>query len=76
MSEVIKKQDIFDELSKDQAESLAEKTAMKTRWEDLRYSEKAKLFSYWSIVIAISNIFQMTGALMCLVRDYIPLGSL
>ena len=49
---------------------------MKTRWEDLRYSEKAKLFSYWSIIILVSNIFQMTGALMCIYRDIVPLGSL
>lgn len=72
---MIRKQDIFGELSKDQAESLALKTAKKTRWEDLRYSEKAKLFSYWSIIIMISNIFQITGALMCFYRDIVPLGS-
>ena len=55
---------------------MAEKTAQHTRWEDLRYSEKAKLFSYWSIIILVSNIFQMTGAVMSLFRGPVPLGSL
>jgi hypothetical protein len=76
MSVIIKKQDVFDEITKDQAHNLATNTALKTKWEDLRYSEKAKLFSYWSIIILISNIFQMTGALMCIYRDIVPLGSL
>ena len=49
---------------------------MKISWEDLRYSEKAKLFSYWSIIILVSNIFQMIGAVMSLFRDAVPLGSL
>ena len=35
---------------------MAEKTAQ-ISWEDLRFNEKAKLFSYWSIIILISNIF-------------------
>lgn len=76
MTKAIKKEDHFGELSLKQAEKLAENTAMKTRWEDLRYSEKAKLFSYWSIIILISNILQMTGAVMCLYRDYVGLSSL
>lgn len=76
MSESIKRERIFGELSSNQAQELAEKTALKTRWEDLRFSEKAKLFSYWSIMILISNILQIVGAFMCLFRDYVGLSSL
>jgi hypothetical protein len=76
LSSVIKKQESFGELSKEQAEELAARTAQRTRWEDLRFSEKAKLFSYWSIIILVSNVLQITGAVMCLSRDYVPIGSL
>lgn len=76
ISDSIKRERIFGELSSNQAQELAEKTALKTRWEDLRFSEKAKMFSYWSILILVSNIFQIVGAIMCLARDYVGLSVL
>jgi hypothetical protein len=49
--------DTFGEITPEQANKVAEKSTGKHSWEDLRFSEKAKLFSYWSIIICISNIF-------------------
>lgn len=64
------------EVTKDQAEIIAEKSTTKVKWEDLRFSERAKLFSYWSIIVVFSNIFQIIGALMCLVNGPVPLQTL
>lgn len=55
---------------------MAETGASKLKWEDLRFSEKAKLFSYWSIIICLSNVCQLIGAIMCLFGSSIPLDSI
>lgn len=44
------------DVSKEQAEDIAKTSNTKVKWEDLRFSEKAKLFSYWTIIIVACNI--------------------
>ena len=44
------------DVTKEQAEDLAKTSISKVKWDDLRFSEKAKLFSYWTIIIVICNI--------------------
>lgn len=44
------------DVSKEQAEDIAKTSSTKIKWEDLRFSEKAKLFSYWTIIIVACNI--------------------
>ncbi len=46
----------MDDVTKEQAEDIAKTSASKVKWEDLRFSEKAKLFSYWTFIVVISNI--------------------
>mmetsp|Transcript_5143 Transcript_5143/g.3829 ORF Transcript_5143/g.3829 Transcript_5143/m.3829 type:complete len:156 (+) Transcript_5143:953-1420(+) len=41
-------------------------------WEDLTFSDKMKLFNYWSIVTLIANIFQIFGALFYMTNLFIP----
>lgn len=35
---------------------MATKSISKVKWDDLRFSEKARLFSYWTIIILAFNI--------------------
>ena len=55
---------------------MTEKTAKKIRWEDLSFGDKAKIFNYWSIVVVISNFFQIFGSIMFILRDITPLHTL
>jgi hypothetical protein len=44
------------DISREQAEDMAKTSISKVKWDDLRFSEKAKLFSYWTIIIVACNI--------------------
>eukprot|EP00349_Pseudokeronopsis_sp_Brazil_P011724 CAMPEP_0202979828 /NCGR_PEP_ID=MMETSP1396-20130829/85879_1 /ASSEMBLY_ACC=CAM_ASM_000872 /TAXON_ID= /ORGANISM="Pseudokeronopsis sp., Strain Brazil" /LENGTH=189 /DNA_ID=CAMNT_0049719443 /DNA_START=707 /DNA_END=1276 /DNA_ORIENTATION=- len=40
-------------------------------WEDLTFSDKMKLFNYWSVVTLFANILQIFGALFYLINLFI-----
>ena len=56
MSKMIKKVKEKIDVSREQAEDMAKTSISKVKWDDLRFSEKAKLFSYWTIIIVGCNI--------------------
>ncbi|CDW79317.1 UNKNOWN [Stylonychia lemnae] len=62
-----------DDISMGQFDQMTQKNFRNVKWENLRFSEKAKIFNYWSIVIVIGNFFQIFGSVMFLGRDIIPL---
>lgn len=51
----------IDQNELDHAKLLAERNVL---WDDLPLSEKAKLVSYWHIVIFVANILQIISGLM------------
>ena len=44
-------------MSDAQFESIVQKTQLNIKWENLNYSDKAKIFNYWSIVVIVGNFF-------------------
>ena len=56
MNQMINKAKEKNDFTKEQAEEMATKSISKVKWDDLRFSEKARLFSYWTIIILACNI--------------------
>lgn len=42
-------------------------------WEDLTFTDKAKLFKYWSVISFIGNIIQILAALFFILKNYFGL---
>jgi hypothetical protein len=63
------------DISKDQAFDLNEKAKLKISWNNLTYTDKARLFNSWSIIILAGNFFQVVGSVMYMARDFIPLET-
>jgi hypothetical protein len=56
-----------DRKSKEEFEEVLD---YKLSWEDLTFSDKAKLFRWWSILTATANMIQMFGALFFIFKSY------
>lgn len=49
------------------------KIDFKINWDDLTFSDKAKLFKYWAIVQFVANIIQIFAALFFILKSYFGL---
>ena len=65
----------YDELTRDQVNQMKQSTTRRIRWKDLSFSDKAKLFNGWSLVILMSNFFQIFGAVLFVGRNLVPASN-
>jgi hypothetical protein len=47
-------------------------TMRQTRWEDLTFHDRMRVFNYWSLLQVISNFMQIFACTTFLLREYIP----